>query len=235
MGRRKITYKEVLEGNIERISKFYQTEYYKYLKDSKLDLIKKVVTEALYVDPDAKMEITIQVDEKDMILSADGIVSVKKLYNLFDGKNGVQWIEEYSIIRNEKYVCFYWPKHRGGINSCKATVFDDRVDYTLYDIKIFYEIIKKYGGDEKRIKEQIEKNCKLGTAFIKDKTYGWLCAFNSFSNFIISRGLEKFVDSEFEVIDLETDKPISGYKEGKNAYDWGMNYYENLKMKLLKC
>ena len=100
MGRRKITYKEVLEGNIERISKFYQTEYYKYLKDSKLDLIKKVVTEALYVDPDAKMEITIQVDEKDMILSADGIVSVKKLYNLFDGKNGVQWNEEYSIIRS---------------------------------------------------------------------------------------------------------------------------------------
>ena len=182
MGRRKITYKEVLEGNIERISKFYQTEYYKYLKDSKLDLIKKVVTEALYVDPDAKMEITIQVDEKDMILSADGIVSVKKLYNLFDGKNGVQWIEEYSIIRNEKYVCLYWPKHRGGINSCKANVFDDRVDYTLYDIKIFYKIIEEYGGDEKRIKEEIEKRCKLGTAFIKEKTYGWLRAFNGFTD-----------------------------------------------------
>ena len=41
MGRRKITDKEVLEGNIERISKFYETEYYKYLKDSKLDLVKR--------------------------------------------------------------------------------------------------------------------------------------------------------------------------------------------------
>lgn len=234
MGRRKITYKEVLEGNIERISKFYETEYYKYLKDSKLDLVKKVVTEALYVDPDSKMEITVRVNKEDIALSSDGIVSVKKLYNLFDGKNGAQWIEEYSIIRNEKYVCLFWPKHRGGINSCKANAFADRVDYTLYDIKNFYDIIEEYVGDKKRIKEQIEKNCKLGSAFIKDKTYGWLCAFNNFRDFIISGGLEQFVDSEFEVIDMETDKPISGYKEGKNAYDWGMNYYENLKMRLLK-
>lgn len=233
MGRRKITYKEVLKANCKRITEFYHSEQYAKLKEKDVGLLKKAITEDLYVDPDKKIKISC--NRTKIILSADGIVSAKRLYDLFGGLEGGQWLKEYVCIRREEYVCLFWPPHYGGINSCKANVFDDRVDYTLYDIKKFYDIIKEYAGDEKRIKEQIEKNCKLGTAFIKDKTYGWLCAFNNFRDFIISRGLEQFVDSEFEVIDLETDKPISGYKEGKNAYDWGMNYYENLKMKLLKC
>ena len=49
------------------------------------------------------------------------------------------------------------------------------------------------------------------------------------------RGLKKFVNLKFEVIDLETNDPITGYKEGKNAYEWGMDYYENLKTKVLSC
>lgn len=232
MGRRKITYKEVLKANCKRIAEFYNSEHYAELKEKNLGLLRKVITEDLYVDPDKKIKISC--NRTKIILSTDGIVSVKKLYDLFDGGEGWQWLKEYVCIRREEYVCLFWPPHYGGINSCKSSVFDDRVDYTLYDIQTFYDIVKEYDGNEKRIKEEIEQQCKLGTAFIKEKTYGWLRAFKGFTDFIESRGLKKFVNIEFEVIDLETNKPITGYKEGKNAYEWGINYYENLKTRLLK-
>lgn len=233
MGRRKITYKEVLKANCKRIAEFYNSEHYAELKEKDLDLLRKVITEDLYVDPDNK--INILCDRTKNILSADGIVSVKKLYDLFCGNEGEKWLKEYACIRSEEYVCLFWPKHKGNINVCKRNVFDDRVDYTLYDIKRFYEIIKKHGGDEKRIKEEVEQQCGLGSAFTKEKTYGWLRAFNGFTDFIESRGLKKFVNLKFEVIDLETNEPIIGYKEGKNAYEWGMDYYENLKTKVFTC
>lgn len=230
MGRRKITYKEVLQGNYDRIVTFYDSETYEKMKEENLDSIKKVVTEVLYVDPDNKIQ-TQKCDRTGIILSADGIISVKKLYGLFDGKNGKQWIEEYRIIRSEERVCLFWPKHRGGINSCKANVFYDRVDYTLYDIKKFYEILAEYKVyGEQKVKKELEKQCRLGTAFIKSDTYNWLCELQEFSYFIDSRGLRKFVNSKLEVIDLETNKPIIGYK---NIYAYDKAYYDNLKRVLL--
>ncbi len=229
MGRRKLTYKEVIEANCERILTFYKTGYYKHLLEKEPDFVKKVVTEALYVDPDKKM--IVRCDKTGTILSADGIVSVNKLYDLFDGKSGKQWIEEYRVIRSEERVCLFWPKHRGGINSCKAVVFDDRLDYTLFDIKRFYEILEEYKGyGEQEIKKEVEKQCKLGTAFIKSETYNWLCAFKTFADFVENRGLKKFVNSKLEVVELETNKPITYYKK---KYVYNKAYYDSLKRLML--
>ena len=155
MGRRKITYKEVLQGNYDRISAFYDSEVYEKLDEGALDSIKKVVTEERYMDPDKKMQPQ-KCNRTGIVLSADGIISVKKLYDLFDGKSGKHWIEEYRVIRSEERVCLFWPKHRGGINSCKANVFYDRVDYTLFDIKRLYEILEEYKGyGEQEVKKEM--------------------------------------------------------------------------------
>ena len=226
----KPTYREVLEANCERILAFYDSDYHKELqKENIFDYVKKVVTEALYVDPDNY--IPSKNDRTGCILSADGIISAKKLYDLFDGKSGKRWIEEYRVIRSEERVCLFWPRHRGGINSCKANVFNDRVDYTLFDIKRFYEILERYKVcGEQEIKKEVKEQCKLGNAFIKLETYNWLCELETFSKFIESCRLEKFVDSEFQVIDLETNEPITDYKK-KYAYD--KKYYGNLKRLML--
>ena len=229
MSRPKVTYSEIIEANYERISEFYASTYYAKLKErNEGGLVKNIVLKSLYVDPDRKK--TDVCKETKCTLSADGLVSVHKLYEIFDGENGLMWLNEYIKIRKEDYVCLYWPMHWSGVNSCKSNTFADRIDYTLFDIKSFFKILKEYKaeGDDK-IKEIVKKQCKLGSALVKEKTYSWLRSFGEFKVFIERRRLMSFVNKDFEVIDLETEEPIKQYREGKNRYKWGIEYYNNLK------
>lgn len=228
MGRPKVYYSDVIKANCARIIGFVESDYYKVLSESKeKQLIKNNIFKTLYVDPDKKKRD--KCEKTGTILAADGIVSARKLYDLFNGENNLRWLNEYKNIRDEKNVIIYWPSHNGGINSCKALVFADRIDYTLYDIMKFFEIISQNKEAETvKKKEIIYSQCKLGSAFIKDITYGWLCKFGGFEDFIMSRKLERFVDMNFDVIDLETGKPISAYKEDKKSYEWGEIYYNKL-------
>lgn len=177
------------------------------------DIVYKMIL-ACYIDPDCKAKKPI----KNIQCNADGLFSVKRIFNRYG-------ISEEAVTEYEHYrkkPIFFFPIEKNGINMTRYSVFGDRIDYTLYDLKMCFENREK--GDI--------KDCKLFSAYTRPRTEKWLDNIKSFPDLVNEYGvMGVFVNENFEVYDIEkgNGEIISNYDE---SYDrqWGNRYYDNLRI-----
>lgn len=198
-------------------------------KNNELDDENKKVlcSKLIKLDPDSKFY---RIHGKgDVKCNADGLVSIRRLCDAYSFLNKIA--DEYAECR--RTPIFYFPSVRGGINTSRKNTFDDRIDYTLFDIRNYCE------GMQSNNKELIEA-CKLKTAYEKEKTTRWFESFDyDFEKIIDWYGVKGiFVNNKCEVYDLESgnNATIKKYKESCKEYAWECNdkdsYYINLKAKI---
>lgn len=196
-------------GNIKRLTLFYKSNFYKELLTEYPDFISKV-TDGLYEDGDLCDESLYRalsyeyglpivkkrgvyglgqiVNGQEIILGADAICgykSLKKCYPDFD-----KWIEAYSLIRSDLRLHFLWPRHSlPTINTLRYSIYKDRIDYTLFDLKNYF----------------MGKKTDLKPAYSQPLTNKWLQQFQGdFSSFIDKMKLNVFVDNEYNILDVES-------------------------------
>ena len=168
---------------------------------------------AFYIDPDSN-----GVRELNGVqCTADGLFSIRRIYR----KYGIdlRTVEEYEVYR--KVPVYFFPQEKNGINMTRASVFGDKIDYTLYDLKKYLDA----NSEEQRNK------CKLISAYNLPKTRAWLEAMGSFENLVDWYGIKGiFVDENYDVYDIEKGHGavISEYLTDYSWF-WSNEYYNNLK------
>ena len=85
-----------------------------------------------------------------------------------------------------------FPVQKSSINQLRGNLLKDRIDYTLFDIKSFYNH---------------ETNLRLQKAYEQEPTRNWLLSFGTFNQFIERMQLNYFVYKDpitlkYDVIDL---------------------------------
>ena len=125
-------------------------------------------------------------------------------------------IETYRRYRKDPIFCF--PSVPGGINSTRASILGDKIDWTLWDLK-------KYYSDQR-------EECLLLPAYRRSKTSQWQDAMGSFENIVewfCIKGI--FTDDNRNVYDLENGGILSG---GPNrlSKEWSQEYYQCVKDKI---
>lgn len=200
-------YFKTINDNVNKIRKIYET-------NDEQDLL--VIVDKEYVDPDKKYRVVRCRNGFSYELSADGICSWKKL---MENSKGDSWIDDYLTIRSKE---IFWSVHNvPTINTLRRSCFDDRIDFTLYDISCFFKYKEEYmrafeGLSKEMMYEKYEKeysdkhNLKLWKAYFnpKGKTYEWLMSFENFKEFIDDNKLNEFVDGAYEVYNLDT-RPLT--------------------------
>lgn len=175
----------------------------------------KALREALWtnykndnLDPDGKA-----IQYVDAVpCTADALLSIYRIC-MMEGKkeNIIPMYEKY-----RKKPIFFFPREQGGINQTRASVFGDKIDYTLLDIKRYY----------------LHQKCQMKDTYEKTKTKAWLDAMYSFENLVEWYGIKGiFVDEEYHVINIETGMPFD--ENGENVVEkrWSAAYYQNIKIK----
>lgn len=161
-------------------------------------------------DPDAY---AVRITDNGIICTADAPISINRMYLKYHNISLVA--EEYKRYR--KSPIFYFPKEVGGINTTRASVFADKIDYCLYDLKRFYE-----------------GNCnpKMMKAYSREKTNKFLKDMGSFEALIDWLGVKgSFVNEQYDVYDIEKgngetlkEVPNKPYRKWEKT-----SYYDNLK------
>lgn len=168
---------------------------------------------AIYIDPDSNgMKVY-----DGITCTADGLFSIRRIYRKHGMK--ITTIHEYAQYR--RVPIFFFTMEKNGINTTRASVFGDRIDYTLYDMKKYFA-----AKDE----EEKEK-CKLISAYRMPKTKAWLDAMGSFERLIDWYGVKNiFTNGNYEVCDIEQGKDvvIRDYLDGYK-WEWSDRYYKNLQ------
>ncbi len=165
---------------------------------------------AFYLDPDG-FEIR-KIGGIDC--SADGLLSIKRIYRKYG-------MSEETIYEYEKYrriPIFFFPQEMNGINMSRASVFGDKIDYTLFDLK------RKFAGNI----------CRLDEAYNLPKTNAWLKNIGSFEKLVeIYKIKGIFVNENYEVFDLEKGNGslITDYCD-EYSWTWSERYYNQLKSKI---
>lgn len=167
---------------------------------------------AFYIDPDS-CEVK---NMEGVDCSADGLLSIKRIYRKYGlSEIGISEYERYRMI-----PIFFFPKEMNGINMSRASVFGDKIDHTLFDLKRYYQ-----GKNEE---------CKLVKAYKLPKTSEWLKNMKSFEKIVDEYGVKGiFVNDDYEVYDLEkgNGSVITDYDE-RYTWFWSDSYYNNLKNKI---
>lgn len=165
------------------------------------------------LDPDGKFIKTMY----GVDCTADALISIYRICQMEPETKDI--VSVYSRYR--KMPMFYFPCEQGGINQSRSRAFGDRIDYTLYDLSVYF-------------KEERSDHCRLKKAFDKPMTGKWLQGIGSFEGLIDLydvRGI--FTDAEYRVINLDTGELISGYPEPDvKLWDWSQGFYENVKAKM---
>ncbi len=223
----------VWQENVNRVTAFYNSDYYEELKHTQPVYIRSVCN-AIMEDPDCTdaelmTEKVCQLNntniiakrntalDGDTILTLDCVTGWKALFDLHNGER--DWINDYAEIRQSLNAHLLWPRHGNNtINTVRYRVFKDRIDYTLYDIKRFYE-----DSEELRLQD----------AYNDDVTAMWLRKFETFENLVTKMHLGCFCTVDMEIIDLSVIdlsdglKKITGYKDNCRTID--ITYINNLK------
>lgn len=165
---------------------------------------------AFYLDPDGYAIESIG----GVPCSADGLLSIKRIYR----KYGIseETVQEYEHYR--RTPIFFFPQEKNGINMSRASVFGDKIDYTLFDLK------RRFDGEE----------CKLYNAYNLPKTSKWMSAVGTFRNLVDIYGIKDvFVNNNYEIYDLEkNDGSIITEYSDEYIWGWSNSYYDNLKKKI---
>lgn len=162
----------------------------------------------VYIDPDGKAFRK----RGEVVCTADALLSFSRIYSKYGFTT--RMIKEYETYR--KHPIFYFPRERNGVNMTRATVFGDRIDCTLLDLKYYYTR---------------EKQCKLKSALKKVKTAKFLQTFSTFEELVDWYGIEgSFVNESYEINDLERGAGtiLSDY-HSDTRWQWSNQYYENVK------
>lgn len=205
-------YKFIYETMVTVINDFIKG----YAEESKCidDLLKWRMLYSMYIDPDSY-----SVREHGGIeCTADGLLSIRRIYNKFG--LSFELVEEYKKYR--RTPIFHFPSEKGGINTSRAKIFGDRIDHTLFDLKMYCN-------------PEMRQSCRLISAYNQPKTFAWIESFDyDFKKIVEWFGIKGvFVDDNYEVFDLEYNdgEPIKKLAE-KYKWDWSDNYYNNLKIKI---
>ena len=206
-------YNKALNTAVEKLEKFYN----KYKKCDEEYLREQIFLEYKKhnLDPDGKA-----IRERDGIkCTADGMHSIYRICNMESDKSNIVSVYE----KYRKYPIFFFPSEQEGINQTRAKkyVYGDRIDYTLYDLKLALE-----GKTDL---------CRLNTAYKQPKTAKWLDSFdNSFKELIDWYEIKGiFTDDSYNVLNIETGEIISEIPPQEYfSHGWTKEYYENLKEKI---
>ena len=170
-------------------------------------------------------------------LSLDCVIGWKAIFDVCmpkaedkdDEEKFNKFIKAYEIIRNPEYAGhLIWPVHTiPTINTQRFQQFNDRVDYTLFDIKKYFE-----KREELKILELSEnlKTFKLGDVFLSN-TFIWLNQFEDFKEFIDIMNLNCWCDKNYEVKDIsKNDGTTIGSYLGDNKTDYPItkDYINNM-------
>ncbi|MBA1434971.1 DUF6994 family protein [Bombilactobacillus bombi] len=195
---------QVYQTNIQRLKTFYTSDYYYWLKDNDPKLIDRV-RESLYDDPDScdlilykklalkyklaqkRYNLFDEVNDYRIKMSADVVCGSKQLMKLHP--NFEVWIKDYENIRANLDLHFIWPQHKlPTINTYRYTIYHDRIDYLLYDLKCYFE----------------GENTPMMKAYCNDRTSLWLSKFNNnFCDFVNEMCFSNFVNKNYEVLNIE--------------------------------
>jgi hypothetical protein len=165
---------------------------------------------AFYLDPDGCDVRTIG----GVFCSADGLFSIKRICRKYGVSEGA--IKEYARYR--QIPIFFFPQENNGINMTRASVFGDKIDHTLFDIK------RRFEGSA----------CRLTKAYNLQKTSRWIEEIGSFEKLVDIYGVKGiFVNDDYEVFDLEQGDGcvITEYREDY-SWNWSDTYYQHLKLKM---
>ncbi len=197
-------YDEIVEENLRKIS------------EGKIDDIQ---------DPDVKTKYSIKIDGIDILLSQDGLCSIKKIIEFCDGDIG----KDYKMIREDMFNVFYWPAYAMSINMMRSSKYKDRVDLLLNDVHAFYEIVDEKTELTAKVVKNIWEKCDLARVYVFPHTFYWLRTFGNFDNFIKNeqRDLRCFVPEQIGKPWNNTGKGFTKeyYKELLNR----IKQYKNLK------
>lgn len=224
------------KNNVDTLKKFYDICYdniQKNIFEDEEDYRMVKVIEALVLDIDKHDEVLqtkisqnilksareIDVCLDDFQIGLDGICGWKQLYKFYNGKQ--EWIEAYRILRGSFYGNWIWPNKRdkaNTINQIRSSKFGDRIDHTIFDIKMYYKY-KDTGV------QMFEKNCKMYCAFENKETKEFFDRIGSFQKFVsVYKLLDLFVENE-EVYDLSKEKSFIS-EEMHDAFDEHTRWYK---------
>ena len=216
-GLNKKTYEEIHQLNVELMRDFLNL-FSNSVQVKDLEILWKMIY-AFYLDPDSN-----GIKElKNVKCTADGLLSIKRIYRKYGMSE--KTVSEYDRYR--KKPIFFFPQEKNGINMARASVFGDRIDHTLFDLKRYFEKIKNGNMNE----------CRLLSAYSLPKTKEWLYEMRSFDKLIDWYGVKGiFVSEKYEVYNIEKGDGslITSYREEYN-WLWSDIYYNNLKVLIDKC
>lgn len=212
----------IYEENIKLARLFYKSELAKVLiKQNDYGRIKKVI-KGFYIDPDnydeygliEKWKLT-HPEMEDIRFSLDALCGWKLLFDLHEGEES--WMEDYKVIRGSTRGHLMWPNRTCGkgnstINRLRHAIFGDRVDYTLFDIKLYLD-------------KKTRRYCRLNKAYQGKDTKRFLDSFTgeSISNFAKEMNLSHFLKGD-EIIDLsskhEEDITLDKHQSFKYNVRW---------------
>ncbi|MEB3012033.1 hypothetical protein VJI77_03370 [Parvimonas sp. D2] len=202
-----IFYKDIYEYNIfimKDIIKKYGTNEYAWR-----------LFKSFYKDPDGFCINEKGFEYKNGIkCTADAVLSINRIYE-HEGFNS-EFVETFITYR--KTSILFFPSERKGINTSRYRVFGDRIDYTLFDLKQFFE----------------NKECKLKSAYELPKTKKWLESFKNFGEMIEYFQIKGiFTDEDNNIFDLKKNNGdiINDYCNSYNKH-WEEIYYKNVKEKI---
>lgn len=128
-----------------------------------------------------------KVGDQQIRLKADALVGCKELAKIAD--NNVEWKHLYSCVQSDLSLHFLWPVHHvPTINTMRKAKFNDRIDLLLLDLKRYFN----------------NESCVMQSVYGRDMTRIWLTKFDSFVDFVNQMKLRRFVDKDYQVIDLVT-------------------------------
>lgn len=205
------TYGEIQKKNVEMMTDFIEL-FVNNISVTDESLFWQMLY-AFYIDPDSKGVKMLE----DIECTADGLFSIKRIYSEYGMTE--KMVREYEKYR--KMPIFFFPTERGGINTSRASAFGDRIDYTLFDLKKYFEEVKDGNID----------NCKLANAYRLPETHKWLRKIGSFENLVDWYGIKGiFVDADYNVFDVEKGNGECIYDYALcYGWKWSSDYYGNLK------
>ena len=209
-----MSYEEIYIENIRVMREFLELYWNKSAQKDPQKAFQMLYS--IYRDPDCAEVKTIHGIE----CTADGLISLRRLYH-HEGLSD-QLVQNYEAYRKGPIVFF--PREKNGINTVRNTVFGDRIDFTLFDIKRYLESTS-----------EADKNlCRLASAYRRPITKRWLKEMGSFRSIVDWLGIKGiFTNENYEVFDIEKGNG-SVIREYLDEYHWmwSDNYYNSLKEKI---
>lgn len=205
-------YNKAYRRTVEKITHFY-CQHKSEGEEAVRDILCRKYRESR-LDPDSKALRY----EYGIKCTSDGLHSMWRISNM--EKDVEQIVPVYARYR--RVPIFFFPSEYGGINTTRAKKFGDRIDHTLYDLKMYFT-------------EDREK-CFMINTYRRPKTSAWLAGMQSFEYLIDWLGVKGiFTDDSYNVYDLEytDDKILSKYRTMQEYQEpWSDEHYNNLKTRI---